>query len=292
MLDVGDQQAHGGGRARAHGDQHGGDFELRGEAVGVDGTGPAEGHEDEVPRVVSTLDRDSPERADHGVVGDLHDTEGHLDHVQAERVRALLLDDPPGRVLVEAHLAAEEVVRIEAMQDQVRVRDGGLGSSFPVARGGRIGAGAPRSHPQHAARVHPRDGATARADLDQVDHRGADGIAGALGAALGPGRGADLVLLGDAGGAVLDEPRLGRGTAHVEGQDVVEPEDSAEVGGDDHARGRARLDHVHGLAPGGLEGQNPAARLHDQQLPPKSRVPQAGLDSWRDTARRSAALRH
>ena len=93
------------------------------------GPAPPEGHEHEIPRVMTPLDRDPPERADHGVVGDLHDPEGHFDHVQAERIGALLLDGPPGRLLVEAHLATEEVVRIEAVQDQVRIGDGGLGPS-------------------------------------------------------------------------------------------------------------------------------------------------------------------
>ena len=278
MLDVGDQQAHGRRGARAHGDQDGGDVELRREAVGVHGAGAAEGHEDEVPRVVAPLHRDPPERADHGVVGDLHDPQRHLDHVQAERVGAPLLDGPPGRGLVEAHLAAKEVVRVEAVQDEVGVGDGGLGPALPVARGGGIGASALRADPQHAARVHPRDGAAARPDLDQIDDRGADGIAGALGAVLRPGRGADLVLLGDAGGAVLDEPGLGCGAAHVEGQDVVESQDLAEVGGDDDPRRGSRLDHEHGLGARGLEGEDAAARLHDQELPPQTRIPQAGLD--------------
>ena len=222
MLDVGDQQTHGRGRTGAHGDQDGGDVELRGEAVGVHGAGAAEGHEHEITRVVASLNRNAPERADHGVVRDLHDAQRNLDHVQTERVGAPLLDGPPGRFLVETHLAAEEVIRIEAVQDEVRVGDGGLGPALSVAGRGRIGAGALRADPQHAARIHPRDGAAARADLDQIDHRGADGIAGALGAVLGPRRGADLVLLGDAGGAVLDESGLGGGAAHVERQDVGE----------------------------------------------------------------------
>ena len=84
------------------------------------GPGAAEGHEDEVPRVVSPLHRDPPECADHGVVGDLHDSERNLDHIQAEWIRAPLLDRPPGRDRRRAaHLAAEEVVWIQPVQDEV-----------------------------------------------------------------------------------------------------------------------------------------------------------------------------
>ena len=100
------------------------------------GAGATEGHEDEVPRVVSALHRNPPQRADHGVVGDLHDAEGHLDHVQAERVGAPLLDGMPGRRLVKPHLAAEEVIRIEPAEDEVRVGDGGARSLLSRSRRG------------------------------------------------------------------------------------------------------------------------------------------------------------
>ena len=77
----------------------------------------------------------------------------------------------------------------------------------------------------------------------------------------------------------LDEPGLGGGAAHVEGQDVVEPEDVAEMGGDDDSRGRSGLDHEHGLGAGGLEGQDATARLHDEELALESGIAQALFDS-------------
>ena len=80
------------------------------------------------------------------------------------------------------------------------------------------------------------------------------------------------------GGAMLDEPRLGGGAAHVEGEDVVETEDPAEAGGGDDPRRGTRLDHEHGLGAGGFEGQDAAAALHDQQLPLKARIPQPDPD--------------
>ena len=279
VLDVGDQEAHGRGGAGAHRHQDGGYVELLGKAVGVHRPGAAEGDQHEVARVVAPLHRDPPERADHGAVGDLHDAERHLDRVQPERVRAFLLDGLPCRGLVQAHLAAEEMVGVEALQDEVRIGDGRLGSSLPVAGRSRVGARALRPHAEHAARIHPGDGAAARADLDQVDHGRADGIARPLGAVLGPRRRAHFVFLGDARRAVLDQPGLGRGAAHVEGQDVVEAEHVAEIGGDDDPGGGARLDHEHGLRARGLEGEHAAARLHDEKPPLEPRVPQAGFDA-------------
>ena len=104
-------------------------------------------------------------------------------------------------------------------------------------------------------------------DLDQIDYRGPDGIAaGARLADPRVGLGADLVLLGDPGLAVHDEADLGRGAAHVERDRVRVAQLARDVVGDDHPGGRARLHHVGRLLGAGLEGQHPAARLHDEQL--------------------------
>ena len=44
-------------------------------------------------------------------------------------------DGPVGGVGVEGHAAAEEIVGVEAAEDQVGVGDGGLGAALAVAGG-------------------------------------------------------------------------------------------------------------------------------------------------------------
>ena len=95
----------------------------------------------------------------------------------------------------------------------------------------------------------------------------------------GDRRRAHLVLLGDAGGAVLDEARLGRGAAHVEGHQVPAPQPAAERPRGDHPRGRAGLDHEDRLGRRRPEGVDAAAALHQQQGGLQPRFAQARLDA-------------
>src|SRR5439155_95910 len=93
---------------------------------------------------------------------------------ETERLRAALLDRAPGAVDVELDLAAEEVLRVEPAEDDIRVRDGRLDAAAAVTDRAGIRACALRPDPQQPARVDPGDGAAAGADLDEVDDRGAD----------------------------------------------------------------------------------------------------------------------
>ena len=71
--------------------------------------GAAEADEDEVARVVPTLDGDQVERVDHRGVRDLDDAVRGLGDAEPERPGAALLDRPGRALDVEADLAAEEV---------------------------------------------------------------------------------------------------------------------------------------------------------------------------------------
>ena len=97
-----------------------------------------------------------------------------------------------------------------------------------VAGGAGIGAGALRADPQHAAVVDPGDRAAARADRDDVEHRRADRQA------------VDLAFRGERGAAVLHQADVGRGAAHVEGDQVLEARARRLARRADHAGGRAR----------------------------------------------------
>src|SRR5690349_9686194 len=78
-----------------------------------------------------------------------------------------------------------------------------------VARRARIGAGTLGSDPQHAAVVAPDDAAAAGADRDDIE----DGRAHRQPVDLGLGRQLRT--------AVLDEADIGRGAAHVEGDEAL-----------------------------------------------------------------------
>ena len=62
------------------------------ERVRVHRAGAAEADEQEVARVVAALHRDQVQRVDHRRVRDLDDAVRRLDDVEAERLRAALLD--------------------------------------------------------------------------------------------------------------------------------------------------------------------------------------------------------
>src|SRR5207248_3621554 len=131
-------------------------------------------------------------------VRDLDDPVRGVDDVQAERLRAALLDRAARAVHVERDLAAEEVVRVETAEDDVGVGHGRLDAAAAIADGPRIGARALRPYPQQPAGVDPGDRAAAGADLDEVDDRRADGVAREREAADARRRvAADLVVLRD-----------------------------------------------------------------------------------------------
>ena len=176
-------------------------------------------------------------RGDQGVVSGVAPFFGD---VHARGARHLLGDDlinAPRRILyahvqlfgqsrdclarllgVEFHRAAQEKIGIEIAQKQARVRDGGLRTALGVAGGPRHRARALRADPNQPQAAYLRDAAAARADLDQV-HRGReDGQAASL---LESRRSRHLEAVLRRGFPVFDQAYLGRGSAHVEAQNVI-----------------------------------------------------------------------
>ena len=233
----------------------------------MQGSRASERNHDELPRVDAALHRHHAQRIGHRGVGDLHDAVGAGDGVELHVLGATPRNAVARGVDAEPHLPAQEIGGVEPAQRQVGIGDGGLLAAVAVADRPRIGTRALRPDAQDAARVDPGDAAAAGADLDQVDHGSPNGIAAGAGLAdPGIGLRADLVFLGDPGLAVQYETHLGGGAAHVERNHVGMAKPAGDVVRDDHPRGRTRLHHVRGLLGAGLEGEHPAARLHDEQL--------------------------
>ena len=116
---------------------------------------------------------------------------------------------------------------------------------------------------QAARAVYPGDAAAARGHFGDVDGRHAQHVAGAAQQAVtGVHAAADLVLGRQQHLAALDDGRLGGGATHVEADQLGLAEAGAHLGRADHARGRPRLDAVHGLARGQLDRHQPTVGLH------------------------------
>ena len=144
---------------------------------------------------------------------------------------------------------------------------GGLGAALAVAGRAGIGAGALRADAQHAAVVDPGDRAAARADRDDVEHRRADRQA------------VDLAFRGERGPSVLHQADVGRGAAHVEGDEVVEARARGLARRADHAGGRTGIERGDGAFAHRLGRQAPAVGLHHREAALEAGVRELGLEA-------------
>jgi hypothetical protein len=134
---------------------------------------------------------------------------------------------------------------------------------------------------QAAGLVHPGDRAAARPDLDDLDDRGLDRVAGTR-------RGSLDVMEGlDRHATAADRRGLGRRTADVEGEHVLDAEPPAELRRSGYAGDRPGLQQRDGRLGRALERGDAAARPHRVQgrleaCVPKSRsqIPEIGGDRW------------
>ena len=187
--------------------------------------------------------------------------------LHAQRLGAVLFDGALRGRWVEGDFAAEKIVRVEPAQYEVGVGDRGLRPALAIADRPGVGPGALGADSEDAAWVHPSDGPATRADFHEVDHWRADWIAGSASrpdACLR--RRPDLVVLGHAGRAALDQPGFGGRSAHVEGNHLVVAPRLPQMRGCDHPGGRTGLDHVHRLLSRCRKGVHSAAALHYEQL--------------------------
>src|SRR5579875_2734076 len=126
-----------------------------------------------------------------------------------------------------------------------------------------------RADVQLAEVVDPRDRAAAAADLDQVDDRDHDRVAGGQTAALDP------VVRHDLHVPALDQRALGRRPADVEREHVRLANQATEFGGAPEAARRPRLDHRDRDLARLLDRVDAAVRLHDVELPAEAAVADA-----------------
>ena len=170
-------------------------------------------------------------------------------------------------LFVEPLPAPEETLRVEVSEHEVGVGHGGRGSAPTVTGRPGIGAGAPRAHVQHPARVDVGNRASPGADARDVETVQRDALAG-------------HPPVGRHGGfAVHDEGHVRARAAHVEGNQVRMLENAACVARRGHAAGRAREDAARGEPDRVSDRRETAVRLHDEHGPGIARLCQARFEA-------------
>ena len=122
------------------------------------------------------------------------------------------------------------------------------------------------SSKERATRVNSNEAAAARPDLRDIDCGNAHVIATTFQKPR-PEVDArpDVELSDPVVEAAFDHRRLGRCSAHVEGEDVLVAELPGDLRRADDAGGRPGFDDVHGACGGGIDPHGPAVRLHDPE---------------------------
>ena len=122
-----------------------------------------------------------------------------------------------------------------------------------VACGSRIRAGTDRAGTQHAAVIDPDDRSSAGADGVDIDDRCAHGQAvnREFGGKLGP--------------SVGHEADVGRGSSHVEGDEIPVTRPAGLADRTSHARCGPRQQYGDRIAPHAVCGQASSVRLHDRK---------------------------
>ncbi|CAB3912355.1 hypothetical protein LMG3412_04810 [Achromobacter deleyi] len=164
---------------------------------------------------------------------------------------------------LQADLAHGEAVGRHRTDQGVRI--GHRRQFAAIAVGGRAGrrAGAVGADLHHAQVVDARDRAAARAYLDHLDDRDADGQAGALQVAV---HAAELEAAAHLRFKVVDVADLGGGAAHVERQRAGRAGLLGNVLRQDRAARGAGFDQAHRFVDPGLQGGDRAAGRHQERL--------------------------
>ena len=152
-------------------------------------------------------------------------------------------EDPTQRVIaraifMETHGATEEVVGMEAAEEEVGVGDGGVVATA-VAGGTGIGSGGLRTHLQRAGSVHPCERTAAGAGGVDVEHGHAD-------------RETCYLALGAGGwlASSVKQSYVGGSTTHVEGEHAFDACSAGDAERADDSAGRTGEDGADGFAGG------------------------------------------
>ncbi len=249
VLDVGREEAE---RREVPGvprHEHPRDSDLLGQCERVHGPGAAVGDQREIAGVVPALDRDLADRGGHPRDGDRDDPLGErLVRHRPTEAPAEIGDGPLGAPGVERDAAAEAPGGPDAAEHDVRVGDRRLGAAQSVGGRARRSSGAPRPDLKAAVHVEPRDRAAAGADAVHVELGNLDGESAEHAVGRRQRR------------EIADQADVGRGAAHVVGDEVPHAGGGADEARLAHAAGRAREDRLDRQAARRLGRHHAAAR--------------------------------
>ena len=150
---------------------------------------------------------------------------------------------------------ASSFCRVQPAEHEVGVGDGRLCAAAAIADRPGIGAGALRPDRDQPGSIDTRDRAAAGADRMHGDHRHMDRH-----------RIFDLDFVGDCRLGVEDQRDIGRGAAHVVGDERRKAGAPPGIGGGDHARRRAGHHGLGGLPRHVARRDHAAIAVHDQEI--------------------------
>ena len=183
---------------------------------------PAESDHRQFARVITAPHGNQTQCVDHSGVGDLDDAIRGGDRIHAQRLGAFAANTFTGGFPVKMKIASQEVVRVEAPEDEVGIGNGGLLAAFAIADGARVRPRALRPDSQNPAGIDPGDAAAPGADFDEIDHRGPDRIAAASCLTDADHRhGSDFVFLGYFRLSIENKAGLGGSAAHIERNQIA-----------------------------------------------------------------------
>ena len=211
----------------------------------------------------------------HVLVDHLMDAPRRAQEIDLEGPGDLVRDRLPRLVEVEAHFAAEEILRAEVAEHQVGVSDRRLCAAAVIAHRPGFGAGTIRADLQQAELIDPRDTAAAGADFNHLDDRHLEREAAAFFEAVDPG---SLEICGQERLAAVDQADLRGGAAHVEGDHPLKLFAGAvEDGGQGAGRGTG-FDQTDGVFPRHTTISDATVGQHDGDVTRQAQGAQVGVE--------------
>ena len=186
-----------------------------------------------------------------------------LGHAQTECSGDAFLQHFLRSILVEQHVAAQEVAGVEIAQNQVGVGHGRIGTTLAIAGRSGNSAGTVRTDLDQAHLVDARDAAAAGANLDHVERGHLERDTAAF---LEAAQACDFEVGRDGRFALVDQAGLGGRASHVEAQDVFRIGQPAYQRRGLHATGRTGLHQANRVFEGGAVVGRATVGLHQVQI--------------------------
>ena len=171
VADIGAEQAGGGADAGVRRDDRFGDAEFAGDLGGKGGAGAAECDQHEIARIVALGNAAQPDRIDHMPAGYPVDAQRRSLERNAERFGDRAADRLLGQRRIDGDTRAFESLRPKPAEADQRIGHRRFRAAQAVTGRPRHGACAARPDLEHTGFVDDGDGAAARADTVDIDHR-------------------------------------------------------------------------------------------------------------------------